>query len=116
MPPLSDDTMVVCCRCYPNGYSFYSKKKVTVISAEDGYELQSNYIRFALQQSENWPTTMIRERDFPAWREHADQPMFLLARNGDSERCRALLDQRDIFFTRLTSDYSGILLSPARHD
>jgi hypothetical protein len=116
MPPLSDDTMVVCCRCYPNGYSFYSKKKVTVISAEDGYELQSNYIRFALQQSENWPTTMIRERDFPAWREHANQPVFLLARNGDSERCRALLDQRDIFFTRLTSDYSGILLSPARHD
>lgn len=116
MPALSGDTMVACCRCYPNGYSFYTKREVTVISSQDGYELQSNYIRFALQNAAAWPASMVREREFEEWRASQDHPVYLLAKNGDVERCRALLGDRNVFFSRLTPDYAGTLLLPMRRD
>jgi 4-amino-4-deoxy-L-arabinose transferase-like glycosyltransferase len=116
MPPLGNDTMVVCCRCYPNGYSFYSKRKVTVISSKDGYELQSNYIRFVLQQQEDWPPTMIRERDFQTWQARTRQPLFMVAKNDDIERCGTLANQSDLKFSRLTADYAGAWLQPAGRD
>lgn len=116
MPQLADDTMVVCCRCYPNGYSFYSRRKVTVISSKDGYELQSNYIRFALQQQEDWPASMIRERDFHAWRQRTHQPLFMLAKASDVERCGALAGPNGLEFSRLTTDYAGAWLQPSKRD
>lgn len=116
MPPLDDDTIVACYRCYPNGYSFYAKRVVTVISAKDGYELQSNYIRFRLQNSSVWPDNMVREDDIRAWLKNKGRPVFLLVKNGDVERFRALLSERSVFFSRLTPDFAGMLLLPKRQD
>jgi hypothetical protein len=116
MPPLSDDTIVVCYRCYPNGYSFYSKRGITVISSRDGYELQSNYIRYTLQKTADWPPNMVREGDFHHWLQRQDCPLFLLAKNGEVERFRALLGDRNVFFSRLTPDFAGTLLLSKRQD
>lgn len=116
MPPLGDDTIVACYRCYPNGYSFYTKRGVTVITNQDGYELQSNYIRFSLQNNDDWPDNMVREDRLHTWLDRQRHPVFLLARNGDVERFRGMLGDRNLFFSRLTPDFAGTLLLPKRRD
>ncbi len=116
MPRLDDDTIVACYRCYPNGYSFYAKRGVTVISAQDGYELQSNYIRFRLQQAADWPDNMVREDHLHDWLADQVRPVFLLAKNGELERFRTMLGDRNVFFSRLTPDFAGTLLIPKRRD
>jgi len=114
IPPLSQDTTLACYRCYPNGLSFYSQRYVTIISARDGYELQSNYIRFTLSNAPNWPGSMVREGDFGSWLATRDRPVFLLVKAGDLENLRARLADRDVAFAMLTADFSGTLLQPRR--
>jgi hypothetical protein len=59
---------------------------------------------------------MIRERDFQAWQARTRQPLFMVAKNDDIERCGTLANQSDLKFSRLTADYAGAWLQPAGRD
>ncbi|WP_162559956.1 glycosyltransferase family 39 protein [Methylotetracoccus oryzae] len=112
LPPLPSETVLVCFRCYPNGWSFYSKQLVTVVTASEGYELQSNYIRFALQGTEVWPERMIRDKDFPRWLATLRVPAMILARRADAPEVRPLLAERGATMGPLTDEFAGALLLP----
>jgi hypothetical protein len=112
LPPLPSGTVVVCYRCYPNGWSFYSKQLVTVVTANDGYELQSNYIRFALQGTEVWPERMIRGKDFPRWLATLRVPAMILAKRDDAPEVGSLLAERGAAMGALTDEFVGALLLP----
>ncbi|MFO1419102.1 MAG: glycosyltransferase family 39 protein [Methylotetracoccus sp.] len=111
MPALPADATVACFRCYPNGFSFYSGRLVTVISANDGYEMQSNYVRYALTQRADWPDRIVRERDFAGWLGASAGPIYLLAKQADLGALRAVLAPDDPSFDALTHEYSGVLLT-----
>jgi 4-amino-4-deoxy-L-arabinose transferase-like glycosyltransferase len=115
LPVLSEDTILACYRCYPNGLSFYAKRYVTVITASDGYELQSNYIRFALSSEPTWPESIVRESDLARWLTARDRrPIFLLVKPGDVGSLRARLGSREVAVAPLTPEFSGTLLLPRR--
>jgi hypothetical protein len=114
LPYLSPDTVMVCYRCYPNGWSFYSRRYVTIITGNDGYELQSNYIRYTLQRTREWPDSMIREGEFPTWLNGIDTPAFVLTKLGDLVKLERVLSDRGASFTKLTDEFAGTLLLPRR--
>lgn len=112
LPTLPSGTIVVCYRCYPNGWSFYSKQLVTVVTGSEGYELQSNYIRFALQGTEVWPERMIRAKDFLRWLATLRVPVMILAKRDDAPEVGALLAERGAAMGVLTDEFVGALLLP----
>jgi len=112
LPELGPDTLVVCYHCYPNGWSFYSKRYVSIVTASDGYELQSNYIRFALQQSSVWPERMIRDTEFRGWLADLRVPAMLLAKTHDAAALRALVADRGAVMNPITDEFAGALLLP----
>jgi hypothetical protein len=87
---------------------------VTVVTAGQGYELQSNYIRFALQSRPEWPDSMVRETDFPRWLDESQVPVFLLTKTGDAAKLAEIVSRRDVPLTRLTEEFAGGLLLPKR--
>ena len=113
LPALPPNALVVCYHCYPNGWSFYSKRYVTVVTDKEGYELQSNYIRFALQRTDRWPDRMIRDAEFSRWLEALAVPAMILVKVGDSAPpLRALLSERGVAMIPVTDDFAGALLLP----
>jgi hypothetical protein len=112
LPELGPDTLVVCYHCYPNGWSFYSKRYVSIVTASEGYELQSNYIRFALQQSPVWPERMIRDAEFSGWLAGLRVPAMLLVKTHDAAALRALVADRGAVMNPITDEFAGALLLP----
>ncbi len=112
IPPLDQDTALVCYLCFPNGLPFYLKRPIRVVSYQDGRELESNYVRFKLEGAAAWPDSMIRENLFPAWLEERRQPIYLLTRTRDEGHLRDILGRPELAFTPLAAEYSGASVMP----
>lgn len=114
IPPMGEDTGLVCYLCLPNGLPFYLKRTIGVVSYKDGRELESNYVRFKLENSADWPAPMIRESLFREWLEAQTQAVYLLTRTRDVDHLREILGRPELDFKSLTEDYSAAWATPGR--
>ena len=114
IPPMGENTGLVCYLCLPNGLPFYLKRTIGVVSYKDGRELESNYVRFKLENSADWPAPMIRESLFREWLEAQTQTVYLLTRTRDVDHLREILGRPELDFKSLTEDYSAAWATPGR--
>lgn len=115
MPRLDERTVLVCYMCFPNGLPFYLKHPIQVVSYRDGRELESNYIRFKLENAPDWPEPMIREGVFREWLEARSQAVYLLTRTRDVAHLREILGRPALTFAPLDAEYSGAWAMPRSH-
>ena len=113
IPALEASTALVCYLCFPNGLPFYLKRPIHVVSYRDGRELESNYVRFKLENAPEWPEPMIREGLFREWLAARSEPVYLLTRTRDVDHLRDILGRPELDFIPLAADYAGAWAMPA---
>jgi 4-amino-4-deoxy-L-arabinose transferase-like glycosyltransferase len=108
---LPANTEFACLGCLPHGLPFYLGRLVTVFS-EDGGELTSNYVLFALGSGQPWPERLVPFTDLDRYLASRAGPVFLLAR-GPRRATLASLAPAGAAILTFNNDYVGTLL-PAR--
>lgn len=109
LPP---DTEIACLKCLPNGLPFYLKRLVTVLT-DDGTELTSNYVLFKLNSAESWPERVVPLDQRDQWLATRTHPVYLLAKNKNVARLRAMAAGYGVDVTELGSGYWAALLPPS---
>ena len=101
---LPEETELACLECFPNGLSFYLRRRVTLIS-RDGHELTSNYIVSSLEKGRHWPPQIVPLADFDGWLASRKAPVCLVVRSEDRKRQKTLAAARGASFHALSPDF-----------
>lgn len=108
-PGLPAGTEFACLRCMPHGLPFYLGQPVTVFT-EDGGELTSNYVLFALGSGQPWPERLIPLPQMKSYLATRPHPVFLMARRPHRQELEALLNAPWAEIQSFSNDYIGALL------
>ncbi|MBN9693458.1 MAG: glycosyltransferase family 39 protein [Verrucomicrobia bacterium] len=111
MPTLPANTELAFYRCMPNGLPFYLRRTGTLITT-DGGELSSNYVKFALRKSTDWPAGLVEFQNFDRWLNSRRTPVYLMARDTDERWLKELAARRGATVQDLPQRYFGVLLPP----
>jgi 4-amino-4-deoxy-L-arabinose transferase-like glycosyltransferase len=109
LPPGTD---LVCFQCFPNGLLFYLKRPITLVSL-DGHELTSGYIVDTLSTAPQWPAQIVRLSDFNSWLASHKSPVYLIVRDTEHARLKAIGDKTGAVVEPLTPGFLGIQLPAA---
>jgi 4-amino-4-deoxy-L-arabinose transferase-like glycosyltransferase len=69
---------VACYRCFPAGIPFYLERPIVVVTNDNGHEIRSNYIQFAMQAPAAWPANLVSVDAFDDWISRRREPFLLL--------------------------------------
>jgi 4-amino-4-deoxy-L-arabinose transferase-like glycosyltransferase len=95
--------------CFPNGVPFYLGRTLTLIS-EDGVELTSNYIVYALTKQPHWPEQIVPLAELDTWLASRKTPVYLIVRKSDRQRLETLAAARGATVEIVSPDYFGARL------
>ena len=109
VPTLPVGTELVCVNCFPVSLPFYLKRPVTLVP-EDGAELPSNYIAFALANATVWPTNVVRRRDFAQWLSKCDHPLYLMGQGSSEAMIRQMAAANHASIDTFSKGYVGMFL------
>ena len=109
---LPEGTKLACYQCLPNGLPFYRSQLLTVIS-DDGRELTSNYVLFALASGQPRPEHIVRKADWEAWLARQSAPVYLLAEAHRAAELEALARHHGLVTEAVNSSYRAVLF-PAK--
>jgi hypothetical protein len=111
IPTLPANTELAFYRSMPNGLPFYLRRTGTLITT-DGGELSSNYVKFALRKSTEWPAGLVEFQNFDRWINSRRTPVYLMARDTDEAWLKELAARRGATVQNLPQRYFGVLLPP----
>ena len=111
LPKLPDDTEYACLSCFPPGLPFYLKRLVTVVS-DDGKELTSNYVLFALSSGQPWPEHIVPYAKLDAWLAARQHPVYLLAKHQQRATLESLAAAQGVPVTDIGDGHWAALLPP----
>jgi hypothetical protein len=105
---------VACYRCFPPGIPFYLRRDITVLTAEDGAEIPSNYVPFMLRRSAQWPEHVQRSGNLAPWLARQRKPVLLLATDKERAVLEDLAAARPAEVLAMAGGrYWGLLVRPA---
>jgi 4-amino-4-deoxy-L-arabinose transferase-like glycosyltransferase len=107
LPPRAD---LACLKCFPTGLPFYMHRRVVLITT-DGHETTSNYVAFSLQRHQPWPEEIVPWEKREDWLASRDQPVYLLARQGQKAELESLAAQGSATVTEILPGWWGALLA-----
>jgi 4-amino-4-deoxy-L-arabinose transferase-like glycosyltransferase len=111
LPSLPGDTEYACLSCFPHGMPFYLKRLVTVIS-DDGKELTSNYVLFALGSGQPWPEHIVPSAKLNAWLAERKHPVYLIAKQQKRAALESIAAAQGVPVTDIGAGHWAALLPP----
>ena len=109
LPPLPAGTEFVFYRCLPVGLPFYLRRTGTLVT-EDGGELASNYVKYALKNSPKRPPGIVDLNHFDAWFAKIRTPVYLVVGRSDEPWLRKLATDRGSTVQGFYQGYFGALI------
>ncbi len=106
---LPADTEFACDHCLPHGLPFYLEGPVTVFT-QDGRELTSNYVIFALASGQPWSKHLVPAARMPEHLASRPHPVYLMARGYRRGILEELARPFGGSVQSLGNDYVGTLL------